>query len=465
MKKYWFAILLLALLVRLTAAVYWEKRLGTAQKNEAAANNENNGIKKSAEDGPFFFGDSDSYWKLGRTIARGEPYRFDPERNWTVFRMPGYPALLAPLFWLGGENPPVFWGRIENVLFGVLTVLLTGGLGWTIFRDERVGLIAAALAAIDPSLTIQSVLILSEEPFTVALLLELFLLTAIFRTVGPDEIPAPPAEKKSAERSERLFMLGGALGGLSAAAVYLRPSWLWFVPFAFILAALETLLRRRARRIDVRSAILLLMIGFLAFSFCMSPWWIRNRQITGRFIATTLQSGASLYDGLSPTADGSSEMSFVDKFRAEVAADSTGDPTKREHFEVRLDERMKRASLDWAKTHPAEVVRLAWVKFVRLWNIFPNESSLSSTPVRLALLFSSGLIFLFALVGAVRSFRDGFAARLLLIPAIYITILHTIFVSSIRYRIPITPPLMILAAWGIVGVFRAYSKSRFLAKA
>ena len=461
MKKYWFAILLFALMIRLGAAFYWEKRTETLSGNANAIETKDAAASEET-DGPFFFGDSDSYWKLGRTLAFGRPYRFDPQRNWTIFRMPGYPALLAPLFWLGGEHPPILWGRIENALFGVLTVLLTGLLGRFLFRDERVGLLAAAFAAIDPSLVVQSVLILSEEPFTAALLAQLLLITAILRSVSSENIPAP----QGAARSERFFALGGLLGLLSALTVYLRPNWLWFVPFALIFLLFDALIRRRMRgvefhgvdykdvavqKFDYRGMALILMIGFLAFSFGMSPWWLRNQRVAGQFIPTTLQMGASLYDGLSPEADGSSDMRFVDRFRAEVAAESSDDPTKRAHFEVRLDERMKRASLDWVRQNPGEAMRLAGVKCARLWNLWPNEPSFSAPMIRLVLVFSCGPIFLLALCGLIRSFRENAAARLLLIPALYITAQHIIFVSSIRYRIPITPPLMILAAWGLLG--------------
>ena len=49
------AILVAALVVRLAAGVWWQQRL-PAGKN-------------------FAFGDSEGYWELGRTIARGQPCR------------------------------------------------------------------------------------------------------------------------------------------------------------------------------------------------------------------------------------------------------------------------------------------------------------------------------------------------------------------------------------------------------
>src|SRR5690349_17264092 len=69
------AILAVALVLRLAAGWWWQERLPA-------------GVK-------FGFGDSESYWELGRAIARGEPYEYGPD-NLKIFRTPGYPALLAP---------------------------------------------------------------------------------------------------------------------------------------------------------------------------------------------------------------------------------------------------------------------------------------------------------------------------------------------------------------------------------
>ncbi|MBQ2850997.1 MAG: hypothetical protein IJE77_10985, partial [Thermoguttaceae bacterium] len=157
MKRFWFFLLLAAFLTRLAAAFYWDDRVrsaafvpgvapdSVAQSSPIAPTSVPSPAPPSPTertaapvDGPFFFGDSDSYWKLGRALAFGRPYRFDEERRWEIFRTPGYPALLAPLFWTFGENPPVFAARFLGVCFGTANVGLVGLLAFAYFRRRSV---------------------------------------------------------------------------------------------------------------------------------------------------------------------------------------------------------------------------------------------------------------------------------------------------------------------------------------
>ena len=460
MKKYWILLIFAALVLRLSAAVYWEKRTDRVLRQRRADE-----IALLSEKQPdltdltpqypqLFFSDSESYWVLGGALAKGKPYVYGRDFPSHAPRTPGYPLILAPLFWLGGEHPPIFWGRIENVLFGLLTVLATGALGRFITGDERVGFLAALFAAIDPSLVIQSTFVLSEEPFTVcALILTLFLAAAV-RGIGVDQVnacaDADSTPERSAERRaakiQKNFGLAFMIGLAGAVTTLIRPVWLYYIPFAVCFGLLYLLLYRRLFRIDGRSALTILFVAFLSFSFFMSPWWVRNQRVFGRFVPTTLHMGVSLYDGLSPVADGSSDTLFRYKFIAEEREASKTLSPDADDFEVRLDRRMKTAAVEWAKTHPTEALKLAWVKFLRLWNLWPNEPSFSSPPVRLALLVSFGPVLIFALLGAFLVRRDGFVFWLLWIPAVYLSIIHSIFVGSIRYRIPIMPSLMVLAA-------------------
>ncbi len=390
------AILLLALAVRLGAAVWWQHRLGER---------------------PFGFADSESYWKLAERIAQGETYAFGEDR---VFRTPGYPALLSLPIRLFGPGPAGVWAaRMEAALFGVLAV---GGV-WCWARmlfDDRTAVLAALLAAVYPGAVSTSTFVLSEAPFCPLMILNLLLWT-------------------KAERAETTGALWGAAcaaGAVAGLATLMRPSWLLFVPFAMVLGALRPNAWRGHAQISAGVLLGLLLV--------MSPWWARNAQVVGRFVPTTLQVGASLYDGLNPKATGASEMSFVPAFAEAERAQPSGDPNI--PLEVRLDRRMRDAAIAWAKSHPSEVVRLMTIKFQRMWNLWPNEPAFSSWPLRIAVLFSYGPILLLAILGAIRYVPRGWPYTFCILPVIYFTLLHTIFVSSLRYREPAMLGLIVLAA-------------------
>ena len=158
--------------------------------------------------------------------------------------------------------------------------------------------------------------------------------------------------------------------------------------------------------------------------------------------------GASLYDGWRPDADGSSDMRFVDEFRR-LELETPSGPTS-EHFEVRLDERLKNAALDWARSNPDAVARLAAVKLARLWSPIPREPAFSTPALKTLLAVSFTPLLLGGLCGFYRSLRRRGAAWTLLVPAFYVSALHSIFVSSIRYRVPILYGFILLTAFFVV---------------
>jgi hypothetical protein len=193
-----------------------------------------------------------------------------------------------------------------------------------------------------------------------------------------------------------------------------------------------------------------------AMCLTMSPWWIHNYAVAGRFVPTSLQVGASLYDGLNPAATGASDMRFVPRFVQEQrTADAADDTPLDGIFEDRLDRRMRDASISWALQNPKRVLELAGIKLARMWNLWPNAAEFRSSTLRLALAATYGPVILLALVGAWRFARRGWPFVLCWLPAIYFTCLHVIFVSSIRYRQPAMLPLIVLAAAAIIGFIPA----------
>jgi len=413
------AILAVALLVRLAAGVWWQQRLPAGQK--------------------FAFGDSESYWQLGRTIAHGQPYEYGPD-HLKIFRTPGYPALLAPLFWFAGD-PPVLWARALSAALSTAAVGLTAALAKFLF-DDRAALLAAGIAAIYPESIALGVFVLSEAGFAPLMMLNLLCWALAWQATG--------------NRQLYWSLASGISAGL---ATLMRPSWLLFVPFAlsiYLPLPLGAGYPRRSRgsrgegyRIAAKHLKITSLI-LVGLCLTMLPWWLRNYSVAGRFVPTSLQVGASLYDGISPTATGASEMSFVGHFVSEQrTADAQSTEPLPGLFEDRLDNRMKQAAIDFARTNPRRVLELAGVKFLRMWSPVPNANEFQSRSLRLALLLTYTPVIVLAMVGVWRFSRRGWPYILCWLPAIYLTCLHVIFVSSIRYRQPAMLPLIILAA-GII---------------
>lgn len=120
---------------------------------------------------------------------------------------------------------------------------------------------------------------------------------------------------------------------------------------------------------------------------------------------------------------------------------------RREPLEWRLDHRLREEALTWARANPGRAMQLAGVKFLRMWNVWPNEPRLSASwPVCLAVFFTYTPLLILAIMGAWRTVGRGWPYILCCLPAVYLTLLHVVFVSSIRYRDPAMLALLALAA-------------------
>ncbi|HVU86573.1 MAG TPA: glycosyltransferase family 39 protein [Pirellulales bacterium] len=393
-------VLIVALAMRLGMGLWWQAQLPPGAR--------------------FAFPDSESYWSLAGAMARGEPYAFGTPPA-MVFRTPGYPLILAGLFITAGREPPVSAAIALNAVLGVLAVLGVYALAVRLF-DRRTGLVAATIVALYPGAIGTSVFILSEAAFCPLLIAQLLATTLAWQSAG----------------TKATIALAVAAGCCAGAASLVRPSWLLFVPFALAVGLLSG---RHLKR-----HLLCGVCSLVGLAIVMAPWWMRNYRVTGHFVPTTLQVGASLYDGLNPRATGASEMSFVPGF---VALEEQ-EPEGGESFEYRLDRRLRSASLEWVETHPGRALQLALVKFVRMWNVWPNEAEFRSWPMRMAVAATYVPLLLLALIGAFRFTPRGWSYALCWLPAVYLTLLHMIFVSSLRYREPAMLPLAILGAGALM---------------
>ena len=109
--------------------------------------------------------DAFEYSYIARSIAKGDGY---PQTGYllqggpTAVRGPGYPYLLGGVYALSGDSLAA--GRLLGVALGALSVLLLYLVAKRVW-GRRVGLLAAAMAAVFPPLVLLSRDLISETLF------------------------------------------------------------------------------------------------------------------------------------------------------------------------------------------------------------------------------------------------------------------------------------------------------------
>lgn len=406
---------------------------------------------------PFLIsGDAEGYWELAQRLAAGEDYAvYTPPRY--ALRMPGFPAVLAIPVALCG--PSLLMARLFLAGMGTLACGLVYGLGRQMF-DARVGLVAAGLAAISPVLIVFSETILSETAFAVTLLWSLWAGQNLYRRLTVFEakpntiLPGHPTNPvPSGDQTSLVFRDAVHTGVAIAAGVMMRPSWILAAPVVAVLLMLTVTARWRAALAGA------VIIG--AMVLALLPWGIRNQQVTGHFTLTTFWMGPSLYDGLNPDATGDSNMTFYDQ-----------DNLMRTMGEFEVDQHYRQAARKFVIEHPQRTAMLAMAKAARYWSPWPNAEQFSQWWAKsiVSLFFIPS--FLLALWGGaclfMRSRNSGspplpdsrmaaiWSMAILAGPIFYFAVIHMVFVSSLRYRLPAEYPMLILTALGLVQLWNRW---------
>jgi hypothetical protein len=165
------------------------------------------------------------------------------------------------------------------------------------------------------------------------------------------------------------------------------------------------------------------------------PWGYRNEHVLGRPIWFTTDGGITLYDGNHPGADGSSNQSFVANM-----------PQLKSMNEVERNAKLTSLATDFIMANPADALSLAFRKLARTWSPMPLSTAFGTRRNVVVGLTYAVPFDLLVLLGLISKRVPRSAKVFLMMPAIYLTVVHMISVGSLRYRLPAEPPMAILAA-------------------
>ncbi len=381
-------------------------------------------LMQAAGDASLEFPDEQQYWLMATSLAKGGG--LCDEFGFRATRMPLYPGVLSVFTQIPSG---IIVAKIGHWLIGAGAAVLVAVLGRRLF-SPAVGVVAGLLVACDPFLVFFSSLLLTETLF-------IFVLLALYLIVNP---------LVSGKQDDRRWSVWLTVGLMSALSIYVRESSLGLVVLMWLWLVVCAKDRWRAMR-GVTLAMLVVVVSLL-------PWAARNSRVAGEWCWLTHRGGISLYDGVGPQADGSGDLADVSMMSEVSGLD-----------EAAWNRWFMKASFEAMRDDPVRIVKLAGVKLSRLWNPLPNVKTYQSSAVRAISAVWTIPIYGLALVGAWRllRIRENGGWRVvawLLLPGVYITLVHCLFVGSVRYRLPAMPLLELLAAWAVVRLWEWRSVSR-----
>jgi len=339
------------------------------------------------------------------------PYEFSDAYKKNI--MPLYPAVIA----LTGAGCGQL---IFDIAASTATVWLIYLLSFTLFGERPAALFAALGAALYPFFLFYAVVGLTETLF-MALVVAAF--WAWYRG---------------------MFTLATIFAVLS---ILTRPTFDLLAPVLVIYFALVI------HRLSPRDAARHLAIYAAIYCVLMAPWWVHNFQAYGTFVRLNLGSGLALYSGNNPR----NQSGGVSDVQLDLSQfDTITDPVAR-------DRAMRDTAVGYITEDPIRFLKLASLKFMRFWRLWPFAEAYASFWFIAASLVSYVPVLFLSIAYLVSCGREAFIRITpILVFAGYLTALHIVFVGSIRYRLPIEPFLIVLAAaitarWLQTGIKRRWA--------
>jgi len=344
----------------------------------------------------FFFPDSERYDRIASDLVLGKGFS-------STFTAPLYPVLLSWLYTFFGHS--FLTVRIVHSIIGTASVLIIYLLAKEMF-SEKAGLIAALLGSIYPFFVFFTGLVLTETLFTF-----LFLCFVLF------------LKRMAANAGWRYAIYAGIFSGLS---ILVKPVMAYFVPFALVVVMAVY----RGKKLVLCSLAVLPITLFV-----IAPWALDNYRRTGKVIFLATGGGLTLYESNNPHATGGPGVERIVW---------TEEMKEMDAFE--LDRHFKKEALRFIKDNPHRFVELAVIKVRRFWSFTPNAGGYQSWKYKVISIVSYGPILILAMWQIVVTRRRWKELIFLYLPVIFFTLLHTVILGSLRYRLPIMPYVIMFAA-------------------
>lgn len=375
-------------------------------------------------------GDPLSYFTMAKSLVE-DGRMFDQFGN-RAFMSAGYPLLLAPFFALFGSSVPVALA---------VNMLLTGISMWLVYRltlalsaRREAGLFAAAIFAVWFA-GVWNASTLAKENLATPLLLGIALCDIVIAR---------------GHRPRLVALIAGLLWGASLITGGSALPLCLGVGVALIL-----LWHGEGRFAPAFKSGLCFMLGAAVL---LAPWLYATNAMVGRPVLTT-NAPFNLYLGNNPVATGKF-VSIANTPMAEGWEDA-----RRELGEVGNADRLQREALDWIAANPGRFAELTVLRLAYFWEpSIPNAEDFATSKAVSFIRIFEVLQYLLIVVLGFLAFRSRQVASdgkwVIAAMIVGFWLIHAIIYIIMRYRDPMIPLLMVMAAIPVTDWLRRIMESR-----
>jgi 4-amino-4-deoxy-L-arabinose transferase-like glycosyltransferase len=392
--------------------------------------------------------DAGSYLTLASQIARTGDYTTSRRpgvgaggtQGPSAYFPPGYPYLLAAVDLIDGHTArrgaAIQGARISQAVLGTVVVALTGLVALEALGGPAPALIALALAAVYPVLVELSSILVAEN------LLTALILAALWATL----------RARRAARPYRWIAAAGILAGL--AALTHENGILLALPLAFGLWRL-----RRPGRSAAAPAVLI-----IAALVTIAPWTIRNAVLLHRFVPISDEAGITLVGTYNPASAANRVVPYKWRIFYGIPGERALTAGSARMTEPALGGRLQQQALDYIGRHPLSPIVVAYHNTLRLLELegsYAWHASAYAMGLRPDIagtgVVSFWIMCALAIVGALTRTARAAPRFIWALPLLFALSVVLVNVETPRFREPVEPFLILLAASAVTTAARALS--------
>lgn len=368
----------------------------------------------------------DQYDAIASNWISGKGYRVYEDTSLTMIRSPGFVMVLAGIFLLFGKN--ILAVQLIQLCMSLATACIIYHLTRSLFRSRQAATAASLIFMLYPGVLLAE----TRAGFECTLMLCFTACVALTYRILDDP-------------RWRNFVGLGLLFGVS---MLVRSSIGIFFP-----VAVAAICYWRPRGFTVGRLLLRCFVAGVVAVLVMTPWIVRNYQISGRFVPTMTVGGLVLFQGveLVKQLDGSRDSYEVlggASARQLVIAHDMHLKTRDGFFpqfyspedEVKFYAELWRLGMDEYRRDPGLILRAVRHNLWAFWFLGRTQTSIYyNYAVTLPLM----TLMLWGCVAAVRCNR-----RAILLPATLVVFIlpHLFILAVARYHVTVVPLIAILAA-------------------